>query len=329
MELLRMNWKVRIFALSTACLFFFTCKSREEQPVLDVPQDVTKVVERPAFSSDSAFYFIYKQVEFGPRVPGSEAHEQCAVWLANVLEDFGAKVHTQTTQVTTAEGKSVPCYNIIGSYLPEKKERILLAAHWDTRPWADQDNQHVDKPIDGANDGASGVGVLLEIARQIQQNGTDIGIDIIFFDVEDSGLSHAENSYCLGSQYWGKNPHQPNYYAYKAILLDMVGAEDAVFTMEGASMQINPDLVNEVWNIAHQLGHQRYFAYKKTGPIIDDHVYVYKYTRTPMIDIIHNDATTVSGFGKYWHTHQDNINIISKSTLQAVGETVLATIRNK
>lgn len=324
-----MKSKIKILIITISCISIFACNTRQEQPVLSEPIAVNNVVERPNFSADSAFYFIYKQVEFGPRVPGSEAHEQCATWLANVLKNMGAEVQVQETQLLTAENKTVPCYNIIGTYLPEAKTRILLAAHWDTRPWADQDNENADQPILGANDGASGVGVLLEIARQIQKTGTDVGIDIIFFDVEDSGLNNHEDSYCLGSQYWAKNPHVPNYYAYKGILLDMVGSEDAVFTMEGASMMFNPDLVNKVWGIAHQLGHERYFSYKKSAPIIDDHVYVNKYLKIPMIDIIHNDPATMSGFGKYWHTHNDNMNIISKNTLQAVGETVLATIRNK
>lgn len=323
-----MKWKIKIISIAVG-IFFFACKSRGEQPVIDIPQDVNKVVERPEFSADSAFFFVHRQVEMGPRVPGSEAHQQCAEWLKNALERYGAQVQVQSTQLVTAEGKTVPCYNIIGSYLPESDKRILLAAHWDTRPWADQDSQNASQPIDGANDGASGVGVLLEIARQIQKHGTEVGVDIIFFDVEDSGLPDVDNSYCLGSQFWAKNLHQPNYYAYKAILLDMVGADGAQFTMEGGSMQINPDLVNEVWNIAHQLGYQKYFVYKKTAPIIDDHFYVYRYAKIPMIDIIHHDPTTMSGFGKYWHTHDDNMQNISKETLQAVGETVLATIRNK
>lgn len=328
MEQLHMKSRIKLLIIIITSFSFFACKAKQEQPILSEPQMVTKVVERPEFSSDSAFYFIYKQVEFGPRTPGSEAHEQCATWLSNVLNNMGAKVEVQKTQLLTADKKSVPCYNIIGSYLPDAKVRILLAAHWDTRPWADQDNDKVDQPILGANDGASGVGILLEIARQIKKTGTKVGIDIVFFDVEDSGLNNSEDSYCLGSQYWAKNPHVPDYYAYKGILLDMVGSEDAVFTMEGASMMFNPEFVNEVWNNAHQLGHDRYFSYKKTPPIIDDHVYVNKYLKIPMIDIIHNDATTVSGFGKYWHTHNDNMNIISKNTIQAVGETILASIKN-
>ncbi|MCO5230114.1 MAG: M28 family peptidase [Chitinophagales bacterium] len=323
-----MNWKVNLY-LAFLAILTITCKGRESQPAIDVPQDVAKVVERPEFSSDSAYQYIKHQVDFGPRVPGSEAHLKCSEWLAQKLKDFGATVQVQSTQLTTGENKSVPCYNIIASYLSESKSRILLSAHWDTRPWADQDDEHQDEPILGANDGGSGVGILLEIARQIQKHGTETGIDIILFDVEDSGVNHVEDSYCLGSQYWGKNPHELNYYAQKGILLDMVGAKDAVFTMEGASMSINPSWVNEIWDTAQKLGHGGYFQYKKTNSIIDDHVYVYKYTRTPMIDIIHYDQTTPSGFGSYWHTHQDDMEIIGKPTLQAVGETVLASIRNK
>jgi len=306
----------------------WSCKSQPEVTHEPVTEEESVSVARPAFSADSAYYYIYKQVEFGPRVPGSEAHEQCATWLSNVLEDFGAEVKVQTTTVTTADKKKVPCYNIIGTYNPGAKNRILLGAHWDTRPWADQDNQDVDKPIDGANDGASGVGVLLELARQLKNKGTDLGIDIIFFDVEDSGLPNVEDSYCLGSQYWARNLHVAGYTASKGILLDMVGAANATFTLEGTSMQIAPDFMRSVWNIAHQLGHGKYFQFRQTAPIIDDHLYVYRYTRIPMIDIIHYDATTMSGFGKYWHTHNDNMSVIDKATLQAVGETVLAAINN-
>ncbi|MCO5232147.1 MAG: M28 family peptidase [Chitinophagales bacterium] len=323
-----MKLKINSYIISIV-LLIASCNGRESQPSIDLPQDVAKVIERPDFSSDSAFQYIQHQVNFGPRVPGTEAHQNCSEWIANQLKAFGATVQVQKAQLTTGNNQSVPCYNIIASYKTESKDRILLGAHWDTRPWADQDNENQDQPILGANDGASGVGVLLEIARQIQKSGTETGIDIIFFDVEDSGINQVEDSYCLGSQYWGKNPHVLGYYAQKGILLDMVGAKDAIFTMEGASMSIHPSFVNEIWDIAQKLGHGRYFQFKKTNSIIDDHVYVFKYTRIPMIDIIHYDQTTPSGFGTYWHTHQDNMDIISKLTLQAVGETVLASIRNK
>lgn len=320
----------KTFSLLLLALIFISCNGQTQQETfIDVPKDVNKTVERPTFSSDSAFGFIEYQVELGPRVPGSEAHQECASWLAETLERLGAEVQTQTTTLMTAEQKSVPCYNVIGSYNPESKQRILLAAHWDTRPWADQDEIDTDQPILGANDGASGVGVLLEVARQIQNKSLDIGIDIIFFDVEDSGLPQVRDSYCLGSQYWGKNPHIKDYYAQNGILLDMVGAQHATFGLEENSRKINSSLQQEVWELAHQLGHGRYFVYRNTPAIIDDHYYVYKHRQIPMIDIIQHDATTLTGFGDYWHTHADNLDVIDKNTLQAVGETVLATILRK
>jgi len=318
------------YLLIVSSIFLISCGNQTDQHVvLDPPQDVGKVVERPDFSSDSAYYFIERQVDFGPRVPGTDAHKACADWIVSTLERFGADVQVQATQLTTAEQKSVPCYNIIGSYNKDAKQRVLLAAHWDTRPWADQDTENRQQPILGANDGGSGVGVLLEIARQIQKTDLDLGIDIIFFDVEDSGLPNVQDSYCLGSQYWGRNLHEKDYYAQNGILLDMVGAAGAKFSMEGHSMKVNPDLVNKLWEVGHKLGHKQYFIYKTTAPIIDDHYYVYQTTRIPMIDVIQNDPTTLTGFGGYWHTHDDNMDIISKKTLQAVGETVIATIKLK
>ena len=322
-------WNFNLLTALFFCMPLFACKNRGNQPNLDIPQDVTKVIERPVFSSDSAYQFIQHQVDFGPRVPGSNAQKACASWLEDKLKQYGAEVQVQNTHVTTAKGDHVPCYNIIGSYQPNLKERILLASHWDSRPWADQDSSNRETPIEGANDGASGVGVLLEIARQIQLKTPEIGVDIIFFDVEDSGLPNSEESYCLGSQYWSKNPHKINYFAQNGILLDMVGAPNATFAIEGGSYQINPTLVNKVWDIASRLGYQNYFVKSKKAPIIDDHYYVYQNAKIPMIDIIHLDPTTISGFGEYWHTHRDNMDAIDKKTLQAVGETVLATIRNK
>jgi hypothetical protein len=317
-----MKWQVSFYWIFAAFLLLAACKSKE---TTSTEQDLAEeVITAPAFSSDSAFSYIEKQVAFGPRVPGTSAHQLCADWLIGKLESFGAKVTVQRTIVTAHDGKLLPCINIIGSYNPESAARMILAAHWDTRPRADQDVRDTDKPIDGANDGASGVGVLLEIARQFQQNPPENGIDIIFFDVEDYSVSGEEDSYCLGSQYWAKNPHLPGYRANAGILLDMVGAKDARFTMEGSSMQINPDFVRQIWRKGHALGHGRYFLFRETPAIIDDHVYVYKFTRIPMIDIIQFDPTTPTGFGRYWHTHQDNMSVISKETLQAVGETVIA-----
>lgn len=290
----------------------------------------------PVFNRDSAFQFVKDQVNFGPRVPGTDAHAACAKFLETTLQRFGAQVMVQKAPLTTFDKKTFTLHNIIGSFYPDKTKRILLTAHWDTRPFADQEkdpNLHF-KPIDGAHDGASGVAVLLEIARLLGSFEPEVGVDIIFFDLEDYGTPAFANdesqadSYCLGSQYWAKNFHVPNYQADFGILLDMVGAPNAFFTMEGTSMYYAAWVVQRVWDTAHKMGFGSFFKYTQTQPIVDDHLYINRIAKIPTIDIIQYDPETPSNFGKYWHTHQDNLETIDSQTLYAVGQTVLGVVFN-
>jgi glutaminyl-peptide cyclotransferase len=192
----------------------------------------------PDFSADSAYAFIEKQLSFGPRVPNTGGHLACADWMVKKFEAYGAKVKRQTAVVNAFDGTPLNMQNIIASYNPEKNRRILLSAHWDSRPFADQDSVRQNEPIPGANDGGSGVGVLLEIARQLGQMAPRVGVDIILWDAEDYGKTEVAGSYCLGSQYWVENKHKANYSAMYGINLDMVGAHNARFTREGHSMGI-------------------------------------------------------------------------------------------
>lgn len=281
----------------------------------------------PNFNADSAFAYVKRQVDFGPRVPGTPAHKACADWLTAQLRQYSDTVLVQTGKVTAHNGKKLPMYNIIASFAPQNPKRILLAAHWDTRPVADQDDERSEEPILGANDGGSGVGVLLEIARQLHAQQPQVGIDIVLFDVEDYGSSDTENSYCLGSQYWAAQPHRPGYKAQYGILLDMVGAADAVFPKEQFSLAFAPDIVQRVWNTATNLGFDSYFTPNVGGAITDDHFYVNKLANIPTIDIIH--YTPEGTFGKYWHTHDDNMSAVDKNTLSAVGTVVLHVIYNE
>ncbi|MBX7225300.1 MAG: M28 family peptidase [Chitinophagales bacterium] len=283
-------------------------------------------IERPPFVADSAYSYISDQVAFGPRVPGTEAQKKCVDYLKQKLVQFGAQVQIQEGTVTVFDGTQKPMYNIIGSINPQIERRLLLMAHWDSRPFADQGTIDSDKPIDAANDGASGVGVLLEIARQLQLKKPEIGIDILFVDVEDYGKPEVENSYALGTQFWAKQAKNSGYMASNGILLDMVGAGDAYFTFEGYSVQYAGDFLKMVWGIAHQLGHGSYFSYTPTDMITDDHYYVNTIAGIPTIDIIHRDMSSPTGFWKHWHTQEDKLDKIDKKTLQVVGETVLATI---
>ncbi len=312
-------------------LFFIACQS----PSVSVEEQTpSKSLYIPDFDADSAYGFVYNQVDFGPRVPNTKAHADCGVYLTSTLQRFADTVLLQEYRVKAYDGTMLHGKNIIGVFNPLKKVRILLAAHWDSRPYADHDPdpENRRKPIDGANDGASGVGVLLEIARQLQLKRPDIGVDIILFDVEDYGApqdseaSYSGEFWCLGSQYWAKNQHIRNYSARYGILLDMVGGENAVFTHEGTSRYYAPDILSHVWSIAEQLGYGSNFRRIETPPITDDHLYVNQIARIPMIDIIEYSNTTSTGFNQYWHTLNDNISNIDKNTLQKVGKVVLATL---
>jgi len=297
------------------------------------PAEIAEKIIPASFDADSAFSYVKKQTDFGPRVSNSQANKQCAFWLESSLKRFAPEVKVQSFDAKAYNGTILHLKNIIGIFNPAAGKRILLCSHWDSRPYADNDPDIANhrKPIDGANDGASGVGVLLEIARQFSLKSPSIGVDIVFFDGEDYGSpqdeqSQVEDDWCLGSQYWSRNPHVPAYSARFGILLDMVGAPSATFTKEGVSMYYAPDYVNRVWHIASQLGYDSYFVNDETAAIIDDHSYINDLRQVPTLDIIHHDATTQSTFYKYWHTLGDNIEGIDKQTLMAVGQTVLTTV---
>ena len=292
------------------------------------------IVNVPEFNADSAFYFVKAQVDFGPRVMNTSAHDACGDYLAQKLEQFGAKVYNQHADLPSYDGKMFKARNIIGAYNPEAKKRVALFSHWDSRPWADNDpdaSKHYT-PILGANDGASGVGVLLEVARQLQQQQPTIGIDIIFLDAEDvgnhrdSGLSD-ENSWCLGSQYWARTPHVAGYNARYGILLDMVGGANARFLYEFYSERFARDVNRKVWKAAKSLGYDNYFVAKVGGGATDDHLFINQIARIPTIDIIpSSDQYT---FFEHWHTVKDNMDVITVPTLKAVGQTLLQVIYNE
>lgn len=289
-------------------------------------------VQVPQFDADSAYKYIQAQVDFGPRTPNSKGHVACGEYLANTLAAHGAKVTNQYADLLAFDGTLLKARNIIGSYKPESKKRIALFAHWDTRPWADNDpdEKNHKTPILGANDGASGVGVLLEVARLINQQQPELGIDLIFFDAEDWGSSDVNDSWCLGSQYWARNPHVANYNARYGILLDMVGGKDATFYKEAYSENYAPDVNKKVWKRANQLGYGRYFVDQKSGGTTDDHLYVNQIAQIKSIDIVPNHPECeASAFGPTWHTVNDNMDNIDRSTLKAVGQTVLKVIYNE
>lgn len=299
-------------------------------------EETVSNVQVPVFNADSAYAYVKKQVDFGPRVPNSKAHKECGNYLAAELERFGAKVYNQYADLVAYDGTLLKSRNIIGEYNPDSEKRVLLFAHWDSRPYADSDEEkYHHTPIDGANDGASGIGVLLEIARQIQKQSPAIGIDIAFFDAEDYGIpefykgNYKSDTWCLGSQYWGRIPHTPDYKAKYGILLDMVGGKNATFYYEGYSQRTANSIMKKIWNAADKLGFGNMFIKEKGGEITDDHIYVNRFRRIPCVDIIHYDINSDTGFNPTWHTVNDTMENIDRATLQAVGQTVLQVIYNE
>ena len=290
----------------------------------------------PQFSPDSAFAYVKKQVDFGPRVPGSAGHKACADWMVESLKRFGADtVYEQKGTVTVFTGQQVPLRNIIASFGAAKKDRVLLLAHYDTRPFADKDKdpKRTAEPILGANDGGSGVGILLEIARQLGKEPSTIGVDLFFTDVEDYGqpstgmtMKESTETWCLGAQYWAKTPHVTDYTARFGILLDMCGARDARFFKESNSLQFAGTVLNKVWKSAAAIGYgDRFVNDPKYFVGIDDHVWVYQGRNIPTIDIIeYNEGT--QAFNPSWHTHGDDMDVIDPATLKAVGQTVMGVV---
>ena len=324
-----MKNRISIFNIITFTIFglltvLYACKSSDK--VSDENTKPARVVDVPDFNADSAYSFVQEQVDFGPRIPNTSAHIAAGNKIISRLEAYGAKVKVQSFEATTYDGVTLSLRNIMGSFNPAAKKRILLAAHWDTRPWASKEKEEPTSTFDGANDGASGVGVLLEIARKIQTSTPpDVGVDLLFFDGEDWGQegNGRPETWCLGSQYWAKN--KGGYAAYYGILLDMVGGKNARFPYEEISRKMAKKVQTKVWTQAAEIGYAKYFIPQKEGPITDDHYYVNTIAKIPMIDILHWEPE-FGYFGNWHHTRKDDMSIIDKNTLKAVGQTVMHVV---
>lgn len=320
--------------IAMVAVFWVACDDRPEVP--DEDPTPIKTVKVPSFNPDTAYDFVAQQVAFGPREPNSAAHKACGEWIVATLKRLGAKVYEQDFVATAYNGTKLQSKNIIGSFNPENKQRILLCAHWDTRHISDSETDPDKRkmPVMGADDGGSGVGVLLEIARILNQDSLKLGVDLIFFDAEDYGAPSEESdgtseSWCLGSQYWSRTPHVNGYRAEFGILLDMVGSKSPRFTKEGTSMAYAPALMDKVWSMAASLGYGSFFDPTQTSGVTDDHLFINRIAKIPTIDIINRDLSTTSRFGKHWHTQNDTMDVIGKGTLKAVGQVVLNVVYKK
>ena len=309
------------------------CNNKTNQTTQNTPNNNVKSVEVPAFNADSAYAFVKAQTDFGPRVPESEAHELCAAWLVEKLGEYADTVMVQEFRTYIYNEKILKGKNIIASFNPKATKRILLCAHWDSRPFADHDPDETNwkTPIDGANDGASGVGVLIENARCFHSKPLPekVGVDIVLFDLEDYGppqdqaeqyYDDRRNFWALGSQYWAAKPHIRGYRANYGILLDMVGGNNPHFMKEYISQYHANWVVNKVWGIAQNLGYDQYFVNEPGEPISDDHLPLNEIAKIPTIDIIDlQPESSNQSFPETWHTLDDNIENIDKYTLEMVG----------
>lgn len=298
------------------------CSAKASGSATDSEMAAEAAAPRVAFSADSAYSYIERQLAFGPRVPNTDGHRATSAWLAGELRRHGAQVEQQEATLKAFDGTQLQAVNIIGRYNPKATDRLLLLAHWDTRPWADEDpdSERHKEPVPGANDGASGVGVLLEIARLLSTNQPDRGIDILLVDAEDYGSHDDDDSWALGTRYFAEHLTDADRPT-EAVLLDMVGGRGAVFSREYFSQRHAPSLLDRMWASAARAGFADRFPDKLGGAINDDHVPLIQ-AGIPAIDIIEYSSTSGTGFNPTWHTTADDLSGIDRETLRAVGQTL-------
>ncbi len=323
-----------LFIVASA-LAFYACGGGEKKSESASKTTEATHVSCPAFSADSAWQYVADQCAFGPRVPGSVASVRCGDFLMEKFRSFGATIKEQRIEVTRYDGKRFPALNIMASINPECADRVMICSHWDSRPWADHDadeaNHHT--PILGANDGASGVGVMLELCRLLQSQPATIGVDFVCFDAEDMGVpewadfdGETSDTWCLGSTAWSEQAAREGYHARYGILLDMVGGKGCTFSREMVSRRYADMVVGRVWSLADELGYSQFFPQRDGGFLTDDHVSVNKIARIPCIDIVPYFPYASSSFGPTWHTMQDTPENIDRDVLKAVGQTLTQLI---
>ena len=301
--------------------------------------DTIALAPCPVFNTDTCMKYIQEQCEFGPRVTGSKESVLCKQYLVDQFNRLGAVVEEQPCEVTLWDNSKLPACNIIATLNPENTDRILFCAHWDSRPWADNDedeNNH-RKPVLAANDGASGVAVMMELCRLLNQKPVKVGIDFVCFDAEDLGTpqwAETEESdshtWCLGSKYWAEKAREDGYRARYGVLLDMVGGRGSVFPAERVSQEFAQPIVSLIWRLGNQIGYGHYFPLNREGGfLMDDHVNVNRYARIPCIDIVPYFTDGPSSFGPTWHTVNDTPENIDPNVLEAVGQTLTQLIYNE
>jgi len=273
------------------------------------------------FDGAAAMESVRRQVAFGPRVPGSPGHRAMGDWLIAELQRSADTVMVQSWNHSTADGRVLPMRNVFARFNPRATRRVLYIAHWDTRPIADKEEDRASAalPVPGANDGGSGVAILLGVAAALKKAPANVGVDLLFVDGEDYGSFDTNTDVLIGSSFFAEHMPGGNYAPEFGVLFDMVGDEFPVFLFETNSLQAAPDVVQRVWATAKRLGYETSFQSREYGAITDDHVPLIQ-KGLKVIDIIDLDYP--------WH-HQlgDTPDKVSQRTLQMVGNVAMAVLR--
>jgi hypothetical protein len=293
---------------------------------------------KTAFDGDSALAYARAQVAFGPRVPGTDGHRRAGDWIAAQMRARADSVEVQSWKHVTAKGDTLPLRNIIARFKPAMTQRVLYLAHWDTRPTADSDRNlgARQRPIPGANDGASGVGLLIALADAFRKTPPTVGVDLLFVDGEDYGAfedwadTSKNKDVLIGSQYFA-NRLPPAYKPIFGVLFDMIGDASLQIYQETHSVNAAPEVVARVWQTAKELGYSKYFIPEVKGGVTDDHLPLIR-KGLRVIDVIDADYCLDGGVEcgtserNLHHTMQDTIERISAKSLQIVGDVALTLL---
>ena len=281
----------------------------------------------PRFDEDHAFSYLVAQCDFGPRNPGSDGYYACLDYLITELDQSANEIILQDFSYQERRyNKQYNLQNIIARFNPDSEFQTVISAHWDTRPWADQEDlrQDRDQPIIGANDGASGVAILLELAKIMGENPPPIGVNLVFFDGEDLGVPGENSTYCQGSRFFAKNLPIPR--PDEAINLDMVGDKQLVLPIERYSLEYHPKLVRHLWDRAKDMGLDAFIG-RVDYAIYDDHIPLNEIAGIPSIDII--DFKYPNSYANFWHTMNDIPENCSEESLGQVGALMVDYIYNR
>jgi hypothetical protein len=275
----------------------------------------------PQFDGQASMQYIQAQLDFGPRIPGTPAHRQAGDWIVQQMRERADTVLVQEWIHVTADGDSLPMRNIFARFNPDASQRILYLAHWDTRPISDQETDASQRalPVPGANDGASGVALLIGVADALVKNPPNVGVDLLFVDGEDFGNFSSNTDVLIGSKYFAQNLPSPDYRPLFGVLWDMVGDANLRIYQEGYSMQRAPEVVSRVWQTAADLGYHQYFVATGGISITDDHI--------PLLDAGLRVINVIDIDYPAHHTPRDTFDKVSEQSMQIVGNVALELIR--